>query len=122
MVLKMTYPIQFRKKVMKLHEGGMSYKQLSVRFGVSVRALYRWKKEIEPKNKRNKPWQKIDQKILIDDIKKYPDLYLHERADKMGVSKSGIHEAIQRLGVTYKKNTRSSQSGYRKKIYVLPNA
>jgi transposase len=115
----MTYPIQFRKKIMKLHETGMKYEEIERKYLVSIRTLARWKKEIIPKSKRNKPWKKINKEALIEDIKKYPDSYGYERAERLCASRTGIQDAMKRLSVTYKKNTRSSESGSRKKIYVL---
>lgn len=53
------------------------------------------------------------------DIKDYPDSYSYERAQRLGVSASDIKHAKKRLGISYKKNTKSSESGHRKKIYVL---
>jgi len=116
----MTYPIQFRKKIMKLHANGITYENLSFRFGISIRTLNRWKKEITPKRTRNRPWKKINKEKLIEDIKQYPDAYSYERASRLCVSKSGIQDAMKRLSITYKKNTKSSQGGSRKKSYFLP--
>jgi hypothetical protein len=39
---------------------------------------------------------------------------------RRGVSPSGIRWALQRLGMTYKEKSTSSQSGSRKAVYVLP--
>ena len=116
----MTYPIQFRKKIMKLHEAGMKYEEIERKYLVSIRTLTRWKKEIVPKSTRNKPWSKINKEALLEDIRKYPDSYGYERAERLCASKSGIADAMKRLSVTYKKNAKSSKSGSRKKIYVLP--
>lgn len=117
----MTYPIQFRKKVMKLHAEGVRYEDLSFRFCISIRTLSRWKRAIEPKKTRNKPWKKLSKEALIQDILDHPDSYSHERAKRLGITASGIKYAIKRLGISYKKNTKSSKGGSRKKIYVLPN-
>lgn len=116
----MTYPIQFRKKVIKLHTDGIKYEDLSFRFGISIRTLSRWKKRIEPEKTRNKPWKKLNKEAVIEDIKQFPDSYGYERAIRLGVSKSGIQYAIKRLGISYKKNSKSPKSGARKKVYVLP--
>ncbi len=116
----MTYPIQFRKKIMKLNESGMKYEEIERKYLVSIRTLSRWKKEIMPKSKRNKPWKTINKEALIEDIKRYPDSYGYERAERLRASRTGIQDAMKRLSVTYKKNSKSSKSGSRKKIYVLP--
>jgi transposase len=119
-MIEMTYSIQVRKKIMDLHKTGITYEELSKRFVVSVRTLSRWKKELVPKERRNKPWTSINKEALIEDMQKYPDGYCYERAQRLGVSKSGIHDGIKRLGITYKKNPKTSQSRSRKKIYILP--
>lgn len=116
----MTYPIQFRRKVMKLHAEGVKYKDLSYRFGISIRTLCRWSNEIEPQKTRNKPWKKLSKEALMQDIKEHPASYSYERAQRLGITTSGIKYAMKRLGVTYKKNAKSSEGRSRKKIYVLP--
>ena len=58
--------------------------------------------------------------LLRQDIEEYPDSYCYERAKRLDASASGIRDAQYRLGVTYKKNPKSSEGGSRKKIYVLP--
>jgi transposase len=116
----MTYSVQFRKKVLKLELEGESFVKLSKRFKISTTTISRWKKEINPKLRRNKQPIKIDNEALRKDINDYPDSYSYERARRLGVSASGIKHAKKRIGVTYKKNSKSSEGGARKKIYVLP--
>jgi len=117
---KMTYSIQFRKKVLKLQQEGESFLKLSKRFTISTTTISRWKKRLKAKVTRSKSPTKIDEQLLKQDIIENPDSYLPERAKKLGVSKSGLHDAMKRLRISYKKNTKSSKSGSRKKIYVLP--
>lgn len=116
----MTYSVQFRKKVLKLQLAGESFIKLSKRFQISTTTISRWKKELKPKLGRNKRPIKIDDEVLKKDIEAYPDSYSYERARRLGVSASGIKHAKRRIGVSYKKNFKSSQSRSRKKIYVLP--
>ena len=116
----MTYSIQFRKKVLKLQSEGESFIELSKRFKISTTTISRWKKEINPKVGRNKRPIKIENEALKQDIKDYPDSYSYERARRLGVSASGIKHAKKRLGISYKKNSKSSESESRKKIYILP--
>ena len=66
------------------------------------------------KSTKNRPTIKIDNEVLMEDIKKYPDAYNCERAHRLNVSTSGICCAIKRLGISYKKNLQPSQ-GLRKK-------
>lgn len=112
--------MHFRKKVLKLQEKGESYAKLGERFKISATSISRWKKEIRPNKNRDKPWKKLNKEKLLEDIIEHPDSYIHERAKRLGVRKSWLHDALKSLGVTYKKNSKSSKSGSRKKIYVLP--
>jgi transposase len=117
----MTYSIDFRKKVLKIKEKeDLSFEATAKRFGISKTALFRWSKNIEPKKNRNRKPTKIDTEALKKDIELYPDSYCYERAARLGASSTGIRDAQYRLGVTYKKNFEASQSGSRKKVYLLP--
>ena len=116
----MTYPVQFRKKVLQVKvDEGLSFEDVAKRFGLSKTTVFKWSKNLEPQRFRNKAWKKLSKEGLLDDIKKYPDSYSYERAKRLGVSASGIRYAMKRLQVTYKKNPKSSKSGSRKKIYIL---
>ena len=107
----MTYPVSFRKKVLALKaKEGLSFAEVSTRFGLSKSAVFRWSKKLEPQRYRNKPWYRIDEAALRQDIEAYPDSYCREKAQRLGVSASGIRDAQYRLGITYKKNALSPQS------------
>lgn len=117
----MTYPINFRKKVLDIkRKAKLSYAAVGERFGLSKTTVFKWSKKLEPQRKRNRKATKINMELLRQDIEQYPDSYCYERARRLGGSASGIRDAQYRLGVTYKKNTESPQGGTRKKIYVLP--
>jgi transposase len=85
-------------------EEGESVRELAKRFKIGTTTLSRWMKRIEPIKKRNKPSIKINLSALAKDVKRYPDAYQRERAQRFGVSKFGIYWALKKLGVTYKKN------------------
>ena len=105
----MAYSLDFRRQVFKLKQKEqLTFQELSDRFGVPIRTLFRWQKRIEPKTKRNKPSTKIDMEALKKDVKDYPDRYQYERAKIFGVSQSAIFYALQRLNISYKKNAFSS--------------
>ena len=55
---------------------------------------------------------------LKEDVKQNPELYQYERARKFKMSKSGIGYALKRLGISYKKNVKASESGRRKAYYI----
>ncbi len=105
---------------MQLQSAGESFITLSKRFKISTTTISRWKKELNPKLRRNKKPIKIDTEALKKDIKDYPDAYSYERASRLGVSASGLKHAKKCLGMTYKKKPASSESGPREKTYVLP--
>ena len=117
----MTYPIQFRKKVLKIKASQkLSFVEVANRFGLSKTTVFKWSKKLAPQNNRVKGPIKINIEALKRDIAEHPDSYCHERALRLGASRTGIRDAQYRLGVSYKKNSKSSQSGSRKKIYILP--
>jgi len=110
-----------RRHVLKVREReGLSFDEAGRRFGISKQTIYNWTKRLEEKKKRLKPAVKIDMEKLAKDVQEYPDAYLHERAHRLNVSKSGIEHALKRLGVSYKKNSQASQGVCRKAVYLLP--
>ncbi|MBS9765912.1 MAG: HTH domain-containing protein [Flavobacteriaceae bacterium] len=59
----MAYSLDFRKHIFIIKEKeNLTFQELSDRFSISIRTLFRWLKRIEPKNKRDKPSSKIDMK------------------------------------------------------------
>lgn len=116
-----TYPISFRKKVLNIKEKeSLSFAEVAKRYNLSKTTVFKWSKKLEPAKKRYRKPTKIDMELLKKDIEQYPDSYCYERAERLGVSATGIRDAQYRLGVSYKKNSQSSESRFRKKIYVLP--
>ena len=117
----MTYSVHFRKKILNIKEKeGLTFVEVAARFGLSKTTVFKWSKRLEPQKTRNKPATKIDMEALKRDIESFPDSYYYERAARLGAKPSGIGDAMRRLGVTYKKNSKSPKGGSRKKIYLLP--
>ena len=114
----MAYSNHFIKKVLKLKSDGMSFIKLSKKFNISVRSIQEWLKGNLPKGTRNKPNTKLNLEDLKQDIIKYPDAYLKERAQRLAVSDHCISLNLKKLNVTYKKNTNSSQSRRRKTLLI----
>jgi len=101
----MGYSLDFRQKVFEIKDrDNLSYEKTSIRFGVSIRTLFRWSNRIDPKLKRDKPATKIDMSALATDVEKYPDAYQRERAERLGVSEGCVLYALRRLGISNKKN------------------
>lgn len=106
----MTYSLDFRKRVFAVKEKEqLTFAETGRRFRVTMRTLFRWMQCLEPKIKRNKPATKIDMTALKEDVKQHPDLYQYERARYFGVTQGAIWFALQRLGISYKKNSASSK-------------
>ncbi len=116
----MTYPLKFRQKVIETRDReGLTIAAVAARFDVGVASVVRWLKAPVPKTTRDKPATKIDMARLAQDVADDPDAYHYERAARLGVSKSGICDAMKRLGVTVKKNSGASESE-RGRAYRLP--
>ena len=107
----MTYSADFRAQVIK----NVKNKDLSIReactfYNISKTALQRWLKDPSIKLTRNKPPSKIPNNALLKDVEQYPDDYMYQRAQRFGCSKSGIEIALKRLGISQKKDFRTSKS------------
>ena len=118
----MTYPLKFRQKVLEVRlQEGLTIAAVASRFGVGVASVVRWLKEPAPQTTRDKPATKIDMNALAQDVRNYPEAYHYERAARLGVSRSGICDAMKRIGVTIKKNTEAPEGG-RSSAYRLPKS
>ena len=105
----MAYSMDFRHRVFKIkEEKNLTFEKTSERFGVNIRTLFRWQRDIDYKKTRNKPATRIDMDKLRKDVDNYPDAYLCERAERFKVSITGMFYALKRLNITYKKNPGSS--------------
>ena len=115
----MTYSIDFRRQVLGIkEEEGLSFAATSTRFRIGKSSLVRWSDKLEPQTSRNKPTLTVDMERLKQDIVQYADSYQYERAERLGVSQSGIYWALKRLGVSFKKNASSPQSRRRKTVII----
>ena len=115
----MTYPSSFRRKVLSVRSSeGLTIAQVAARFCVGIASVTRWVKNPDPKLTRNKPATKIDMKALARDVLEHPDAYQYERAQRLGVSEKGVGHALRRMGITYKKNTATSQSTRRRTAHL----
>lgn len=112
----MTYSLDFRKKVLAVRKReNLSMMEVGERFDVGVASVMRWSKELEPKKTRNKAPTKCHNELLLKDVEQFPDAYHYERAQRLGVGRTTIGQALRRLGITYKKNLRASKSSAREK-------
>jgi transposase len=116
--LSMAYSHYFIKKVLKLKSEGMSFLKLADKYNISVRSIQEWLKGNLPKGTRNRPNTKLDIDELKQDILDYPDGYLKERAERLGVSDHCISQNLKKIGVTYKKNFNTPKSKRRETIII----
>ena len=118
----MTYSVDFGKKALLIKDKEvLSFAKTAGRFGVCIVTVVRWTKRLEPQKNRCKPGTKLDMAGLKEDMIMYPDAYQYERADRLGVRAMCIWDALKRIGVSYKKNISTPQSGSRRTRVVLPN-
>ena len=99
----MAYSEDLRQRVRQYVANGGSKAQASRLFGVSRTAIYRWLHDDSPRKKpgRTKA-DKLDEQVLLEDVRRYPDKLLRERAEDFSMSINGIWVALKRLGI--KKN------------------
>jgi transposase len=117
----MSYDEKFRRHVLKIREQeGLSLAKVAKRFGIAKQTVYYGTKRLLEKKRRDRMPQKLFLDALRADVEAHPDSYQYERAKRFGVSQSCIWSGLKRLGITYKKNPKISQSGQRKARYVLP--
>ena len=108
---QMTYSADFRAQVIKsVKNKDMSIRQACTFYNVSKTALQRWLKNPSIKQTRDKSPTKIPNEALLKDVEQYPDDYLYERARRFNCSKTGMHTALKRLGISQKKDLRTSKS------------
>ncbi|MGP5012180.1 IS630 transposase-related protein [Psychrobacter glacincola] len=106
----MTYSIDYRKQVLSSIADGMTIREASLFYGLSTSTIHSWQKNLAPKTTRNKAPTKIPDDALIEDVKRYPDDYNYERARRLNCSKTGIFNALKRLGISQKKDLGTPES------------
>ena len=111
------YGLHFINKVLKQRKF-LSIQKLAEKYSISTRTIQNWLQGKLPKGKRNKPNSKLNKDLLLDDIKQYPDAYQYERAERLGVSEARVWSNLKKLGITYKKNSKTPKSRRRKAIIV----
>ena len=98
MYKRQAYSEDLRQRVRKYVANGGSKAEASRLFDVSRTAIYRWLNDESPSKKPDK----LDEQALLEDIRRYPDKLLRERAEDFSMSINGIWIALKRLGI--KKN------------------
>ena len=114
----MTYSIDYRKQVLSSIVDGMTIREAALFYGLSTSTIHSWQQKLAPKTTRNKAPTKIPDDALIEDVRRFPDDYNYERARRLNCSKTGIFNALKRLGISQKKDTGASKSMSDKKSSV----
>jgi transposase len=102
------YSEDLRIRVVDYVEAGHTYKESGAMYGVSDGTVYKWiklKKETGSLKVEAVPRSphKLFNEELLEYIKQNPDAYLKEIAEHFQCGISSVHDALKRLGVTYKK-------------------
>lgn len=115
----MTYSLDFRRKVLLvLERDGLTASEVARRFDIGRTSVFRWLKTLSPLKSRNSPSRKLDMELLKQDVEEHPDSYQYERAERFGVSQRCIWGALRRLGVSYKKNSKTPKVRRRRQAYL----
>lgn len=102
-----------RKRVLGFVAAGGSKADAAERFQVGIASVYRWLKAEDglayrrpgPRGPRCLDWEALRARVDA-----HPDRTLRERARYFGVSRNGVWYALQRLGVSRKKNAGVSRA------------
>lgn len=103
----MTYSTDYRQMILDKLEEGYSYRELAEEYRISTTTIQRWKVQPEPKAYVYTVY-KIDGEALKADVEAYPDAYQIERARRFNCDQRTIGRALKRLGITQKKDFKSS--------------
>ena len=60
-LIAMTYPIHYRKKILAKLEQGMTFQEAAAKFELSPTTIQRWKKRLEPKTTHDE--------LILQDLK-----------------------------------------------------
>jgi transposase len=106
------------------YESTHTVKEASETFGVSVRAIFEWKKKLmETGNLErvplNRKYRKLDPEKLAEHVEEHPDDYQRETASKFNVGKSCIGKALRKLKITVKKRPGPTRRGMRKNVRTI---
>jgi len=106
----MSYDAKFRELVLRYIDEGKPYGEVQSMFRLGKNTIRDWiELRTETGGLANRPlergFRKIDRAALREDVTLHPDDYDGERADRFGVSRSGIQYARAGLGITRKKKT-----------------
>ena len=106
----MTYSLDFRMQVLKSLDNGMTFAGAAEFYNLSPTTIQNWKRRVHSKTTSQTKPTKIPDDVLLNDVKEHPDDYQYARARRLNCSKTGIYHALKRLGISQKKDFRTSKS------------
>jgi transposase len=114
------YTTDLRKRVLR-YESTHTVKETSETFGVSVRAIFEWKKKWRETGKLervplHRKYRKLDPEKLVEYVRKHSDAYQREMAREFKVSKSCIGKALRKMKITLKKRPGPIKKGMRRNV------
>lgn len=110
------YSQDLRERAVKYVESGGAYKEASALFGVCEKTISEWRQRKQEKGHLlpEKAGRKGERKIDYDGLKKYVDenndRTLEELGKEFSATPSGIHKALEKMEITYKKKRRFTPS------------
>lgn len=127
--MKIGDDIKLRERVVKLVlEPGKSRREASEVFRVHYETVRNWiklyqetGKVVSKASKEVKPY-KLDWEAVRTDVEEQPDLYLAERAQKLGVVTSSLWYALTRMGIRPKKKFHLPGTKFRTAVKLFRKA
>ena len=111
----MSYPVEYRKRVLEyIAEGNKQVDAIKI-FKVSRTAIHEWKKQLEETGtlegkEITRPARLFKSEELLAYVEAHPFATLAEIAAHFGGSTSGAHDALKREGISLKKDTCGSRT------------
>ena len=99
----MSYSLDFRRRAVSYVRDGGSQTDCCGIFKISRKTLYNWltAEDLTPKVHGSRQ-RKLDKRALAADIQQHPDSFLHERAERFGVTPQAIWYALRQMRVVKK--------------------
>ena len=97
-------------QALKSIDDGMTFAEAAEFYNLSPTTIQNWKRRVHSKTTRQTKPYKIPDDLLLSDVKEHPYDYQYERARRLNFSKTGIYHALKRLGISQKKDLRTSKS------------
>ena len=119
----MSYSRDYRKRTIEYRQAGHTLEETHQVFKVSKTTIREWEKRLKErgdleKDELHRSFRKIDPEKLKAYVAEHPDAYQSEIAEAFGCSESGIRDALERCGITRKKDDRLSGARSRKSSSV----